>query len=85
MTITAKVKEKYNQDKANFIIVKTADGYNVTNLRTFKMYKVSGNTCTCPDFKYRRSENNQGCKHIAAVKELEAAKKAEILKAIARW
>lgn len=85
MTITCKVQEKYNQDKANFIIVKTADGYNVSNMRTLKMYLVSGNTCTCPDYKYRRADNDQGCKHIAAVKELEMAKKAEIQKIIARW
>lgn len=85
MTITVRVKETYNQDKANFVIVKTTDGYNVTNMRTFKMYQVSGNACTCPDYKYRRSDKDQGCKHIAAVKELEATKKTEIQKIIARW
>lgn len=82
MTITARVKETYNKDKENMIIVKTEEGYNVTNLRTLKMYQVTNNgkyECTCPDYKYRRGEHNQGCKHIFAVKE------NQIQKIIARW
>lgn len=83
MTITTKIKENYNKDKANFILVKTSTGYNVTNMRTFKMYEVTKNngkfSCTCPDFIYRRSDKDQGCKHCQAVID------NEMQKLIARW
>ncbi len=63
-------KETFQRDQENLIVTKRQDnGYNVTNLRTFKMYAVtktgSAIHCTCPDHIYR----NRICKHMRAVRE----------------
>ncbi len=81
--------ESYQRDKENFIIIRTGTGFNVTNLRTHKLYKVRDNNgqtdCECPDFIYRCKDKNEACKHIIAVKKNQARKNMEIQKYIKRW
>jgi len=88
MTVIAKVKESYEKDKENFIIVKTETGYNVTNMRSFKMYTVTNIDgkveCNCPDYIHRRKELNQCCKHLYAVRKNQDRKNSEIQKIIAK-
>ena len=89
MTITEKKLESYQRDRENFIIIKTGDGFNVTNLRTMKLYRVQEDnrqsTCDCPDFIYRGKDRKEACKHMIAVKKLQEQKKLEIKKLIERW
>lgn len=89
MTITAKKLESYQRDRENFIIIRTGDGFNVTNLRTMKLYKVLDSNgqaeCDCPDWLYRCKDKAEVCKHIIAVKKNQARKEMEIKKLIDRW
>jgi hypothetical protein len=79
MTVTVKKLESYERDRDNFVIIKTCKGFNVTNLRTHKLYKVTesnGQTnCNCPDFLYRGKDKGEACKHLIAVKKLRDRKK----------
>lgn len=90
MTVTLKKMRKYEEEKENYIIVKVTGGYNVTNTKTMRMYKVSKNnglvSCTCPDFQKRGIKTNTACKHLIAVrKSYDNRKQERIEKAIARW
>jgi len=63
-------KETFKKDQENLIVNRrNGGGYNVSNLRTLKMYVVIRTdgkvTCTCPDHIHR----NRTCKHMIAVKE----------------
>lgn len=67
MTTAERTLEK---DRDNLITSKVAGGWNVTNLRTMKMYEVlrekGSFTCTCPAYCRNPKED---CKHILFVKE----------------
>ncbi len=58
------------KDRDNLITSKVAGGWNVTNLRTMKMYEVQREkgsfSCSCPAYCRNSKED---CKHILFVKE----------------
>ena len=56
----------------NYKIQRTSDGSflvsKILNGKVLSKYIVElHGSCTCPDFKQRRSKNNQACKHIQMV------------------
>lgn len=90
MTITRRRLETYYKDRDNFIIIRTKEGYNITNLRTNKLYRITKTSgqieCSCPDWVNRGKVKNEACKHIFALWQNEQRKKKEkVEKLIERW
>lgn len=74
-------RKNYEKEKNNLLVCKVTDGngYFVTNLKNFKIYRVMKDetgkvSCTCPDHIYRGTV----CKHMVAVKEAYIARQEAI-------